>query len=273
MAGDISLELCVLPRAYLLAKGLKERYFDTIGSWRAFHEDVRWASYTRKGGVEKAMKEQCWSCATVAMQSYPSMTWLEIVSMCKTSQDWLEACLNNLVVFCLQSRFGGKAQIDCFTSERGSLERSCAKSPVTRAQYHDFSSIFSLAKRVLEKPELKTFIPEILQDTTSVQMLMQRHLLFLTEEEFQEKLSVKPTSLELPIIDTVDEEGRPIRGVFMQNPEKPFREVALQHMTSMEHAKQLMSPSQQLRANQGASEATDGRIHQVKAQGSEGEGG
>ena len=165
-------------------------------------QDVQWALYTKKGHQQVAAEERCWACASVAKRAFPHLAWLDIVSRCRTSQD--------------------------------------------------FAASVHAARQILLNPGgAKTFIPETLNDHSSVDILISKHLLFLSVEEFTDKFGCKPESMNLSVTEVPDEQNHLIRGVFVKHPQKPFREVVVQRQSRIELTKHLLDPAQQLRQAQG----------------------
>ena len=155
-----------------------------------------------KNGTEIPCGDVCWSCGSVATQSYPHMEWGELVSKAKTSST--------------------------------------------------FASEIWEAKTVLQGSADKKYIPESLCEESQLKVQVQKSLLFLTLGEFEQEYKVKPSFVNLDISEIQDEQGRVVKGIFLTNPSRPFREVIFSNSTGMHLSKSIMSADMQLRANQGS---------------------
>ena len=164
---------------------------------------MEWASFQKqkKGAQQSPLGTRCFECAAVASQSYPHLSWDNIVAKAKTCKDYA-------------------------------------------IEFRDCKSIFRGVKS-------KTFIPAKMDEVTEIHGRCERSLWFLTESEFEERYKVKVSSCDqVSLVEIRGEQGQTLRGVFLQNPNRPFREFVFGHTSGMNVRKALMTEQDQLRQEQ-----------------------
>ena len=124
---------------------------------------------------------------------------------------------------------------------------------VARSKTDSFFKDVVLGALSVYRGATKQYHPEIVAEQSTRALVLERKLLFLSEEEFAQKFGVKVSQVSgVQIHSYINEQGIPTNGIICVDPAKPYRRLKLSHQLSLEHSTTLMKDSDHLRKDQGA---------------------
>ena len=106
------------------------------------------------------------------------------------------------------------------------------------------------AKAIMSGEQKARFPPAEYCENTMMGYVMERPLWFATPSEFESYFGAKHTQLGLVLEEMLDECGKPVKGIVLQNPSEPFRRLTLQNYVQTHLTKKLLQADALLRPEQ-----------------------